>query len=322
MRPAGPSITRGAAMDTGTLSLAKVIRGLLITGVVGAMPLRGALADTPPDQTPPPAPANPTAQIGKIEVTGTRIKRTDVEASRPITIITQQDIKATGSSSVGDVLQQLPSAGAALNSQFNNGNTGRSNADLRNLGSNRLLVLLDGKRVIAGLGGDGDLNTIPLAIVDHIEVLQDGASAVYGSDAISGVVNLITMKNYSGAQANVYLGGYDAHGDGGGFDGKSQQYDFTVGTAGDRSGVVLNVSYVNESPVYAGDRTISKEPVIGSGTTAGSFATPNGFFALGTPNGKCPGLGTPTSSGSCDLTLIDIPRPGKVGTPNGPSASD
>ena len=309
-------------MDTGTLSLAKVVRGLLISGVVGALPLRAALADTPPDQAPPPAPADTTAQLGKIEVTGTRIKRSDVEASRPITIITQQQIKATGLTSVGDVLQQLPSAGAAVNSQFNNGNTGRSNADLRNLGANRLLVLVDGKRVIAGLGGDVDLNTIPLAIIDHIEVLQDGASAVYGSDAISGVVNLITVKDYSGAQANAYLGKFDAHGDGGGFDGETQQYDFTVGTAGDKSGVVLNVSYVNESPVYAGDRTISREPVIGSGTTAGSFATPNGFFALGTPDGRCPGRGTPTSSGSCDLTLIDIPRPGKAGTPNGPSASD
>ena len=308
-------------MDTGTLSLARIIRGLLITGAVGALPLRGVLADTPPDQTTPP-PANTAGQLGKIEVTGTRIKRVDVEAARPITIITQQEIKATGLTSIGDVLQQLPSAGAAVNSQFNNGNTGRSNADLRNLGSNRLLVLVDGKRVIAGLGGDVDLNTIPLAIIDHIEVLQDGASALYGSDAISGVVNLITVKNYDGAAANAYLGGFDAHGDGGGFDGKEQQYDFTIGSARDKGGVVVNLSYVNDSPVYAGDRSISKEPVIGSGKTAGSFATPNGFFALGATNGTCPGHGTLNSSGTCDLTLISWPKPGKAGTPNGPSTSD
>ncbi|HEY1772403.1 MAG TPA: TonB-dependent receptor [Gammaproteobacteria bacterium] len=308
-------------MDTGTLSLAGVIRGLLITGAVSALPLPGALADTPPDQTTP-QPAD-AAQLGKIEVTGTRIKRVDVEAARPITIITQKEIKATGLTSIGDVLQQLPSAGAAVNSQFNNGNTGRSNADLRNLGSNRLLVLLDGKRLIAGLAGDVDLNTIPLAAIDHIEVLQDGASAVYGSDAISGVVNLITVKNYDGAAANAYIGGFDAHADGGGIDGKSQQYDFTIGSAGTKGGVVVNLSYVNDSPVYAGNRSISKEPVIGAGKSAGSFATPNGFFALGlSNNGGCPGKGTPTSSGSCDLTLIDVPRPGKAGTPNGPSASD
>jgi outer membrane receptor protein involved in Fe transport len=307
-------------MDTGTLSLAKVIRGLLITGAVSALPLRAALADTPPDQTPPP-PAD-TAQLGKIEVTGTRIKRSDVEAVRPVTIITRQEIKATGLTSVGDVLQQLPSAGAAVNSQFNNGNTGRSNADLRNLGSNRVLVLLDGKRVISGLGGDVDLNTIPLATIDHIEVLQDGASAVYGSDAISGVINLITVRNYDGAEANAYIGKFDAHGDGGGFDGESQQYNFTVGSAGTKGGVVMNLSYVNDSPVYAGDRSISREPVIGSGKTAGSFATPNGFFLMETSDGKCPGRSSLATDGTCDITLIDSPKPGRVGSHNGPSLSN
>jgi len=304
-------------MDTGSLSLSTIIRGLLITGAVSALPLRAAFADTPPDQAA--TPANDTARLGKIEVTGTRIKRADVEAARPVTVITKAEIKATGLTSVGDVLQQLPSAGAAVNSQFNNGNSGRSNADLRNLGSNRLLVLLDGKRVISGLAGDVDLNTLPLAIIDHIEVLQDGASAVYGSDAISGVVNLITVKNYDGAEADAYVGMFDAHGDGGGFDGKHQQYDFTVGSAGDKGGVVVNVSYVNESPVLAGDRSISKEPVIGSGRSSGSFATPNGFFLMGTPDGTCPGKATLASDGTCDMTLIDSPKPGTAGSPNGPS---
>jgi iron complex outermembrane recepter protein len=305
-------------MDTGSVSLSRIIRGLLITGAVSALPLRGALADSPPDQSSKPPPVSGAAQLGKIEVTGTRIKRADVEAARPITIITRQEIKATGLTSVGDVLQQLPSAGAAVNSQFNNGNHGRSNADLRNLGSNRLLVLLDGKRVISGLGGDVDLNTIPLAIIDHIEVLQDGASAVYGSDAISGVVNLITVKNYDGAEANAYLGKFDAHGDGGGFDGEHQQYDFTVGSARDRGGVVVNLSYVSDSPVYAGDRSISREPVIGSGSSAGSFATPDGFFLMGTPDGSCPGKAKP-ADGTCDMTLIASPKPGRAGSPNGPS---
>jgi len=305
-------------MGTGSLSLASIIRKLLVTGAVAALPLQAGWGDNPasPDQ---PAPPPGTTQLGKIDVTGTRIKRSDVEAARPITVITKEQIKATGLSSIGDVLQQLPSAGAAMNSQFNNGGTGRSNADLRNLGPDRLLVLLDGKRVIAGLGGDVDLNTLPLAIVDHIEVLQDGASAVYGSDAISGVVNIITVKNYSGAEANAYLGAFDAHGDGGGFDGKTQQYDFTVGAAGDRSGVVVNLSYVNEAPVLAGDRSISKEPVIGSGRASGSYSTPNGFFILGPSNGACPGKGTLTASDTCDLTLINSPRPGKAGSPNGPS---
>src|SRR5882724_7218889 len=128
-------------MDTGSLSLPRIIRGLLISGAVGALPMSPAFADdTPPDQTTPPPKEN-AAQLGKIEVTGTRIKRVDVEAARPVTVITKEQIKATGLTSIGDVLQQLPSTGAALNSQFNNGGSGRSNIDLRNLGSNRLLVL-------------------------------------------------------------------------------------------------------------------------------------------------------------------------------------
>src|SRR5882724_3269589 len=274
-------------MDTGSLSLPRIIRGLLISGAVGALQTTPAFADdTPPDQTTPPPKEN-AAQLGKIEVTGTRIKRADVEAARPVTVITAQQIKETGLTSIGDVLQALPSGGAAVNRQFNNGGSGRSNADLRNLGPDRLLVLLDGKRVINGLAGDVDLNTIPVAVIDHIEILQEGASALYGSDAISGVINLITVQRFNGAVANVYLGKFDAHGDGGGWDGQEQQYDFTLGSSGDRGGVVMNASYVNESPIMAGNRSISKEPVIGAGKSAGSFATPNGFFGVFDANG-CP----------------------------------
>ncbi|HEY4127347.1 MAG TPA: TonB-dependent receptor [Gammaproteobacteria bacterium] len=307
-------------MDTGHLSLSRIIRGLLITGAISALPLRGALADdTTPDQTTPPV--NGTAQLGKIDVTGTRIKRVDVEAARPITVITAQQIKETGLTSVGDVLQQLPSSGAAVNSQFNNGGSGRSNIDLRNLGSNRLLVLLDGKRVVGGLGGDVDLNTIPVSIIDHIEILQDGASALYGSDAISGVINLITVKRYDGAEANASIGKYDAHGDGGGWDGESEQFDFTLGTSSERGNVVMNASYVTESPVLAGNRTVSKEPAIGAGNTAGSFTTPNGVIFTSSLNGHCPGRATLTSYGTCEMTLIK-PRPGRVGQPNGPTLAN
>ena len=306
-------------MDTGS-PLAKLIRKLLFTGAVGALPLHAALADTPAavtdtGQTPPPA----TTRLGKIDVTGTRVKPVDSQPPRPITIITAQQIKATGLSTIGDVLQQLPSTGAALNSQFNNGGSGRDNIELRNLGANRVLVLLDGKRVINGLAGDVDLSVVPIAIIDHVEILQDGASAQYGSDAISGVINIITTKRFSGAQANAQIGKFDAHADGGGWDGEHQQYDFTIGDAGDRSSVVMDVSYVNEGPVLAGDRSISKEPVIGAGNTAGSFQTPSGVFSIFDASGHCPGSATLTSYGTCEMTLVSAPKPGRAGQPNGPS---
>ena len=311
-------------MDTGSLCLAKMIRGLLLSGAVGALQVVPAYADDTPatDQNNPPPPAQQNAaQLGKIEVTGSRIKRVDVEAARPITVITAQQIKQSGLTSIGDVLEQLPSTGAAVNSQFNNGGSGRSNVDLRNLGSDRLLVLLDGKRVINGLAGDVDLNTIPVAIIDHVEILQDGASAQYGSDAISGVINIITLKRFSGAEASAYLGKFDAHGDGGSWDGEHQQYDFTLGHDGDKGGVVMNVSYVHDDPVRAGNRTISKEPVIGAGNTGGSFITPNGVFSIFDANG-CPGTATLTVYGTCEMTLVHAPKPGRAGAANGPSLAN
>ena len=292
-------------------TLTILIRTLLAAGAAGLLPMAGALAQDP-DQPVPPTPAPGAAEIGKIEVTGTRIKRTDVEAARPITIVTRAQIKASGLTSIGDVLQTLPSAGAAVNSRFNNGNTGRTNADLRNLGPNRLLVLLDGRRVTGGLHGDVDLNTLPLAIVDHIEILQDGASAIYGSDALSGVINIITVKDYDKAEANASLGIYDAKADGGSWDGKTQQYDFTLGGSGGKGSVLLDVSYAQQAPVYAGNRSISKEPVIGSGHLAGSSFTPRGSFILVTPSLTCPGSATAafsaSSSGTCDMTLIHPSR--------------
>lgn len=262
--------------------ISKAVRYALVAGAAGALATPAVFAQ---DAAQSAANQNQnqnanTAQLGKIEVTGTRIKRTDVETAQPVSIVTAAQIKATGLSSIGDVLQQITSSGASLNTQFNNGGNGSTTIDLRNLGANRLLVLVNGQRIDAGLGGAVDLNNIPVSIVDHIEILQDGASAIYGSDAIAGVVNIITLKNYNGAEANAYYGMYDGHADGGGWDGKTQEYDFTIGTSGDRSGVVMSASYVNQSPVWAGNRSISKEPVIGGGSGAGSSGAAAGRFIV------------------------------------------
>ncbi|MGA9855835.1 MAG: TonB-dependent receptor plug domain-containing protein, partial [Gammaproteobacteria bacterium] len=241
-------------------SISKAVRYALVAGAASAISAPAVFAQQAPAASTSAAPS--TAQLGKIEVTGTRIKRTDVETAQPVTIITAAQIKATGLSSIGDVLQSITSAGSSLNTNFNNGGNGQTTISLRNLSSVRTLVLVNGQRVDAGLGGSVDLNNIPISIVDHIEVLQDGASAIYGSDAIAGVVNIITIKNYNGAEANAYMGMYDGHADGGGWDGKTQEYDFTIGTSGDRSGVVMNAAYINQDPIWAGNRTISKEPVV------------------------------------------------------------
>ncbi|MGH8373352.1 MAG: TonB-dependent receptor plug domain-containing protein [Gammaproteobacteria bacterium] len=272
-----------------------------------------------------------TTQLNKIEVTGSKIKRTSVEQAQPIVVINQQEIKATGLTTIGQVLQKLTSSGAALNTLANDGGNftftggGQTNMDLRNLGSGRVLVLVNGKRWSSSLDGTVDLNTIPSSIIDHVEVLQDGASAIYGSDAISGVVNIITIKNFSGEEASAYLG---IHNGDGHWDGKSQSYDFTMGTGNDHSNIVFNASYTNQDGISSTHRNISREPVYGTGLTRGSSATPQGRFVFipntsSTPNDpnnapdpatgftstQCPttNFGSATSPNYeplCDLTLI------------------
>src|SRR5690348_14757944 len=216
-----------------------------------------------------------TAQLGKIEVTGTRIKRTTVETAQPITVVTAQEIKASGFASIGDVLQNLTSAGSALNSQVNNGNDGQEDVDLRNLGANRALVLVNGHRWVTQINNAVDFFTIPASVIDHVEILQDGASAIYGSDAIAGVINVITVKDFNGAEATAYMGIYHGNGH---TDGKKQEYDYTLGSSSDKSGVVMNVSYTNEAGIFAGERTISKEAIYGVG--GGSSAIPGGRFEI------------------------------------------
>src|SRR6185503_3088316 len=149
--------------------ISKAVRYALVAGAVSAVAAPAAFAaDATTDQTTT-ANQNNTAQLGKIEVTGTRIKRTDVETAQPVSIITAAQLKASGLTSIGDILQTVTQAGAALNTTFNNGGNGRTNIDLRFLGANRVLVLVNGRRWIPGLGGPGengvDLNEIPVSII-------------------------------------------------------------------------------------------------------------------------------------------------------------
>ncbi|MEP6635014.1 MAG: TonB-dependent receptor plug domain-containing protein, partial [Luteimonas sp.] len=152
-----------------------------------------------------PTTGNDATTLDRIEVTGSRIKRTDYETSQPVFSLSRDEIQAQGLTSVGDVIQNLTANGSTLNTTFNNGGNGETRVSLRNLGSNRTLVLVNGHRWVGGtgLGGAVDLNTIPTAAVERIEVLKDGASTIYGSDAIAGVVNVILRQNFDGAEANA-----------------------------------------------------------------------------------------------------------------------
>ena len=243
-------------------------------------------------------------QLDTVVVTGSRIPRAaEVEGTSPVLSIDRAAIEATGLTSVGDVLFNITASdGGALRNvtTTTNGSDGTQNVSLRGLGATRTLVLVNGRRwVTAGITGSAlvDLNTIPISVVERIEVLKDGASAIYGSDAIAGVINVITKKNFDGAAMNAYVGGYTKG------DGYAQSYDFTVGANNDRWNAVLSLSYSQNDPVYQGDREISSVPVYGGGDIAsgglfGSGSTLRGNFT------RCAGAVSTTPSGFQTCTAV------------------
>lgn len=259
----------------------------------------------------------------KIIITGSRISQSDIEGNSPVRIIDSEDIQRTGLKSIGDILQQLSISGSAINTRFNSsGNfgfppdgggigAGSTQVDLRHLGANRVLVLVDGIRWVNGSSGSGvsnatDLNTIPLSAVDHIEVLEDGASAVYGSDAIAGVVNIITKKATDGLEMNAYSGTFDKG------DGDSNSIDISMSAQGTKSRVFVNVSHFEQRAVSANDRSLARVPAPGTvGGTHGSSGTPTGRFVFTDQFGNVLSL-TP-NDGATGLLNFDPLDPGGAG---------
>lgn len=201
------------------------------------------------------ASAEAEGMLEEVVVTGSRISRPDLEGANPVTVLQRAELGMMGINNVGDILQNITaSAGAATNTGVNNGGEGAIRFSLRGLGAQRTLVLLNGKRVVAsGLGADDsvDLGNIPVAMIERVEILKDGASAVYGSDAIAGVVNVITRRNFEGFEVNGY---YGESGEG---DGEQESMDFTLGVNGDRGNAVVNAWWNNQKEVMAGDRKFS-----------------------------------------------------------------
>ncbi len=238
-------------------------------------------------------PAPDPTTLDSVTVTGTRIKQTNLITAQPVFVLDRQAIEKTGVQSVGEILQQLTAGGKALNAKFNSsGNfgypsdgggigAGSAQVDLRHLGSQRVLVLVDGIRWVnessaSGVSGSADLNTIPLAIVDRIEILEDGASAIYGSDAIAGVVNIITRKSFDGAEVHTYFGKYRDGGD-------TKEASLTLGGGGDRWSSVFAASYYEQDAISSGvwDQSSNCEP--GAGIGACSSGTPQGRYVFFDP---------------------------------------
>ncbi|MCL1498352.1 TonB-dependent receptor [Xanthomonas nasturtii] len=253
--------------------------GLLPAGI--AIALTPAFAANAQEQSAP-----STTTLDRIEITGSRIRSVDLETAQPVFTVTQQDIQKSGLVSVGDILQNLSIAGTQTFSKAavlsSNAEQGGQYVNLYNLGENRTLVLVNGKRWTSSLAGLSDMSTIPSSLIERIEVLKDGASAIYGSDAVAGVVNIILRQNYEGAEASAYFG---QNGRG---DGSKEQYSFTAGTTNERSSLVFGVNYTQEDPVWAKDRALTRyssgpNHIEDSLSATGPWGRFNDPRAVGTP---------------------------------------
>src|SRR5262245_22942890 len=155
------------------------------------------------------SPATPEA-VDTVVVTGSRIKRTDLTAVSPVAVVGSEEVRDSGNVTVENTLNELPQIAAGVNSQTNanaGGGSGVLSATLRALGATRTLVLVNGRRYIsANQDGIVDLASVPDMLIDRVEVMTGGASAVYGSDAIAGAVNFVLRKNVDGIEASYFRG--------------------------------------------------------------------------------------------------------------------
>ncbi|HET9623942.1 MAG TPA: TonB-dependent receptor [Kofleriaceae bacterium] len=204
----------------------------------------------------PDGPDNSDGKTEVITVTASSPEHTAFTGRVPISVVTRQDLAASGRATLGEILQALPSQANAGNAQVNQGGDGTTRINLRGLGVNRTLVLINGRRMVAGgPGADAavDVNAIPLAMVERVEILKDGASTTYGADAVGGVVNVITRPQFDGTDVAL-LTSTSQHGD-------STEYDASVvsGFTTDDKDTYLVVSggYQHHAPVLASDRHFS-----------------------------------------------------------------
>ncbi|WOK38270.1 TonB-dependent receptor [Sphingomonas sp. C3-2] len=221
------------------------------------------------------------AEGQEIIVTGTLIKNPNLQRATPVLATTADQIELKQNNNAEEILREVPGAVPSIGSAVNNGNGGASFVNLRGLGSNRNVVLLDGVRLVpAELQGRFDLNNIPLALIERVDVLTGGASTTYGADAISGVVNFITKSDFSGLEATI-SNQITEKGDGNAF-----RADVTLGANFDdgRGNAVFSVGYQQTDPVYQGDRGFSRFQIDSySGLPSGSgTSSPSRFTGVST----------------------------------------
>jgi outer membrane receptor protein involved in Fe transport len=234
-----------------------------------------ALADAAPAETATVGADTSAQSLETIVVTGSNVRRVDTETANPVITIERAAIERSGKLTLGDLVQDLPAVtGPYTNPRVNNGGgTGASTVSLRGLGSERTLILVNGHRYLYG-----DVNAIPSAAVERIEVLTDGASSVYGSDAVGGVVNFILRSDYQGAEfaSNYGISDHD--------DGERKGYHFVFGQTTDKGSILAGVDYNKFDSVLASNRDFSKNAVYyyygAAHVAGGAETTPSGHIGL------------------------------------------
>tara|TARA_B100000524_G_scaffold37812_2_gene18426 strand:- start:271 stop:2877 length:2607 start_codon:yes stop_codon:yes gene_type:complete len=226
--------------------LTKAIRNTIGATMIVGMPTVGFAQDS-----------GESLEVEEIVVTGSRIKRVTGNESQTVLTITAEDMKLTGEVSVADALRSstLNSLGSFRESS---GSSAQSNAtfNLRGAGAARTAILINGRRIVGspslGGGGSVNLNLIPMSFVDRIDILADGASAVYGSDAVTGVVNVILKSGYDGVEFST------GYGDRSKDSGSEQRFSFLTGAQGDRGSITFGVEADKRDPVFDRDREFTK----------------------------------------------------------------
>ena len=190
--------------------------------------------------------------VERIEVTGSRIQRAEFESASPVASFDAEDIAKTGLTSVDEFLKFIPAtSGFQLGATTNNGNDGAKKIDLRGLGFNRTLILINGKRSIGDVNSDGavDLNQVPMSMVKRIDVLKDGASTIYGTDAIAGVVNIILQDDFEGVRVSGSAAAGTSE-----WDAKQKTFSVLMGTASDKGSLTVALEYNSQEELKQGER--------------------------------------------------------------------
>ena len=231
------------------------------------------------------------ATLDTIEVTGSRIKRADVEGALPITVINRAQIDASGEISVADYLRGTTfNSFGSIRPQSGSSAQATAGVSLRGLGEGRTLILIDGRRapVAAATGNFQDINAVPLAAVERIEILSDGASAIYGSDAIGGVINIITRKDFNGVEITYGVGSPTLDG------GDTEQGSIIFGTASERGRLLGGISLDSRDIVFQRSRPWSSGGVSSFGNNI-QFNPTGGFIAHPTNGSRMPGFDCTTN---------------------------